>query len=97
MTNLGATGMALSLLAALALYLASPNQVLWTRELPRRSLAWAGLALAVFGLVFLLLWAGPATAVFIAFTAIMLIWTIVPLAAAWLRGDRKATKKGAER
>lgn len=97
MTMLAIYGMVLSLLGGLILYLASPNQLLWTRALPRRLLALAGAGSTFAGLVLLLRWAGPATAVFIAFTAVMLVWTIVPLAAAWLRGDRKAVKKGATR
>ncbi|MFC0205827.1 hypothetical protein [Novosphingobium soli] len=70
---------------ALALYLAAPHQVLVAPGGPRRSFGWAGVALLVLGLVALLNWAGPATAVFIAFTFASLVWTLVPLLAAWLR------------
>lgn len=97
MTAIGATGMALSLLAGLFFYLSSPNQLLWAARIPRRALAWVGVVLAIVGLVQLLRWAGPATAVFIGFTAIMLVWTFVPLIAAWLRGERAKNKRGAKR
>lgn len=92
MTPLAATAMFLIGLSAALLYLGSPNQLLYLGALPRRSIAIAGPGLAVLGLVLLLQWAGPATSVFIAFTIIMLVWLIVPLVAAWFRGDRKAEK-----
>lgn len=76
----------LVLLSSLTLYLASPNQRLTGRELPRRALGWSGLALFATGLALLLQWAGSATSVFIALTAAMLLWSVLPLAVAWRRG-----------
>lgn len=75
-------------IGALLLYLASPNQRLRTREKGRRSTAWAGLVLVLAGIAALLIWAGPATAIFIALTFAMLVWTFVPVAAAWWRRPR---------
>ena len=74
-------------LAALAgaslLYLASPNQRATQRKLPRRRLAWTGAAAELLALICFLNVAGPATAVFIWMTAAMLVWSIIPLLAAW--------------
>ena len=82
------TGGLLVLLASLALYLASPNQRLIDRSLPHRALGWSGLVFFVIGLVLVAQWAGSATSVFIALTAAMLLWSVLPLAIAWRRGTR---------
>ncbi len=81
----GLAGMAVVVAASLALYLASPQQLAVRRALPRRVLGRAGAAGLVAGLFLLLKWAGPATAVFIALTLVMLVWTGAPMLAAWLR------------
>lgn len=80
-------GIILVAAGALAIYLAHPNQVLASRTLPRTA-KWSGGVALLLGLAILLSWAGPATAVFIAITDAMLVWTLVPLAAAWLRGPK---------
>lgn len=85
-------GMALTALGALALYAASPNQLLLTARLPVRRLSFAGWTMLAAALIALLQWAGPATSVFIGFTLAMLVWSVVPAVAAWLRGDRKKSR-----
>ncbi len=87
--TLGIIGMGIVTGASLALYLASPHQLIMKRPLPAPVLGWGGLAGLVLGLVLLLQWAGPATAVFIALTLAMLVLTVVPLAAAWLRRPKR--------
>lgn len=82
----GWVGGLLVLISSLMLYIASPNQRLTGRTPPRRMLARFGLAFFAIGLVLLLQWAGHATAVFIALTAAMLLWSVLPLAIAWRRG-----------
>lgn len=78
-------GAGLVIVAATMLYLASPNQKLAVIS-ARRPLGWIGVALMTAGLLLVAGWAGPATSVFIALTAAMTIWSIVPLAVAWRRG-----------
>ena len=82
-------GSAATLVGAILLYLASPNQRATTRKLPGRPIALLGLIALVGGLLLLLAWAGPATAVFIWLTLAMLVWSMVPAVAAWLQ-HRKA-------
>ena len=65
------------------LYLASPNQQATRRRPPRRRLAATGAAAEGLALICFLQVAGPATAVFIWMTVAMLVWSIVPLLAAW--------------
>lgn len=79
-------GATLVLAGAVCCYLGSPNQK-WRKTRVRR-LDWVGGAAIVLGLALLLFWAGPATAVFIAMTLAMLIWTMAPVAAAWVRRPR---------
>lgn len=81
--NWAATGSAIVMVSALALYAASPQQRLTMRKLPRKVLCWGGLLGMVAGLMALLQWAGPATAVFIALTLAPLVWTLVPPIIAW--------------
>ncbi|MGK2286511.1 hypothetical protein [Pedomonas sp. V897] len=76
--------------AALLLYAASPNQKLTRVRRWVSGLAYLGVAAFAQGLVLLLQWAGPATAVFIALTLAMLVWTVVPLGIAWLRSSTEA-------
>lgn len=97
MNMMGISGMAIAMLSGILLYLASPNQLLWDRQLPSRLLALSGTIFASASLVLLLQWAGAATAIFILVTLVMLVWTFVPLAAAWRQGDRKIAKKGRSR
>lgn len=69
----------------LLLYLASPNQCLWTGSVPARIVAWAGAAITLAGQVLLWLWTGPATALFVGVTVAMTVLTLAPLLAGWLR------------
>lgn len=82
-------GGVLVLAGALALYAAAPNQLLLKRRAGKLA-GYAGLAVLLAGLAVLLSWAGPGTAVFIFLTLAMLAWTVVPLAAAWLRSRKGA-------
>lgn len=97
MNMMGISGMAVAMLSGIVLYLASPNQLLWDRQLPSRLLTLTGTIFASASLVLLLQWAGAATAIFILVTLVMFVWTFVPLAAAWRKGDRKIAKKGRSR
>ena len=92
MTALVALAMAAIVLGALALYGASPNQLVFAGRRARGWLGWPGGALVVLGTGLLLRWSGPAAAVFTAATLVMLVWTLVPPLAAWRRGDRKAPR-----
>ncbi len=86
---LAAMGALLVMLGAGILFLASPHQLL-LRKPPARPIALGSGASAILaGTLLLLGWAGPATAIFIAMTAAMLVWTLLPLAAAWLRQARE--------
>ena len=85
-------GMACTLLGAAAIYLASPNQLLTEMAMPRRPLVWGGTAASMLGLALLFQWAGPATAVFIHVTLTMLVWSLVPITIAWIKGDRKPVR-----
>ncbi|WBQ16756.1 hypothetical protein [Sphingobium yanoikuyae] len=82
-------GGAAVVLAAVALYLATPHQC-WG-ELPFAAAAYgrSGAAMLVSGLLMLLSWAGPATALFIVATLLMTIWSVVPVVIAWWRNKRK--------
>lgn len=80
------------MVAALLLYLASPNQRMLLRPLPRRTVGWTGTAFLVAAIAVLLASAGPATALFIAFTLAMSFWSVVPLAVAWWRRPRGNTQ-----
>lgn len=91
MTLLVVLGVALVLLGAFLAYLGSPNQLVRAQPIPGRW-AWMGVGAILLGLVLLLQWAGPATTVFMVLTLVMLVWTLVPLTAAWLKGDRKAAR-----
>ncbi len=87
-----AFGTMLAIVGALLLYLASPNQRATARALPGTALAVAGGAVLALSLAALLRWAGPATAVFIWFTIAMMVWTLAPPAAAWLRRPKQAAR-----
>ncbi|WP_375286589.1 hypothetical protein [Sphingomonas sp.] len=78
------------LVGPIALYLASPHQVLLPGHVRRRrAWAWGGAATLVLALALLLAVQGPATAVFTWMTAAMLVWSIVPVAARWWRFRRE--------
>ncbi|TXS94400.1 hypothetical protein [Parahaliea aestuarii] len=79
--------------AALSLYLASPHQKLIARALPARVLASAGAVLIVASLYLLSRFFGTATSAFILLTALMLLWSLPPLAIACLR-HRPTTAQG---
>ncbi|WP_250458663.1 hypothetical protein [Microbulbifer litoralis] len=81
-------------LGALALYLASPNQRLLSRPLPRRPLAAAGGAMLAVSLYLLLQYSGAAAAVFILVTGAMLVWTVLPMAIAYWRHGRNPANAG---
>lgn len=74
------------LVGTIALYLASPNQRL--REASLAWARWAGWALLIAGQVLLWTIMGVATAVFTSLTAAMLLWSVIPLAVAWQRGEK---------
>ena len=78
-------GIVLTLLGATALYASTPHQKLLVRT--ASPIAWrlVGWAVLISGLLALLFWAGPATAVFIWVTMATLAWSLVPLSAAWWR------------
>lgn len=85
-------GLVLTLLGTALLYRAAPNQLLRPGLAAGRWIARGGWGATLLGLSALLTWAGPATSVFIWLTALMLVWSLLPLAAAWRAGDRKAPK-----
>ncbi|WGL17576.1 hypothetical protein PVT68_04610 [Microbulbifer bruguierae] len=81
-------------LGSMLLYLASPNQRLFSAALPCRVLAWSGLLLLVFALVLLLQYSGTGSAVFILMTAVMFVWTVPPMVIAYLHHHRQQKKNG---
>ncbi|WP_129791157.1 hypothetical protein [Sphingosinicella sp. CPCC 101087] len=85
-------GSLLALAGSILLYLAVPNQKLVARRPAPRSLAGLGWAALAGALALMLLWAGPATAFFIVATIAMLVLTVLPVAAAWLRRPRARAK-----
>lgn len=85
-------GLVLTLLGAALLYRAAPNQALRPGQPAGRWIGRGGWGATLLGLLALLTWSGPATSVFIWLTALMLVWSLLPLAAAWRAGDRKAFK-----
>ncbi|TIX51659.1 hypothetical protein [Alteraurantiacibacter aquimixticola] len=81
-------GSILVLAGSVATYLASSNQQVTKRKLPSPLLKWCGLGGILAGLVALLQWSGPATSFFITMTLTMLIWTGLPIIAAWITAER---------
>lgn len=79
------TGVLMTAAGALAFYLATPHQQITAEPRAPQVWGWAGAGGLVIGLVLLLNWAGPATAVFIVLTVAILVWSTVPLVAAWIR------------
>lgn len=74
----------LLLAGALTLYATTKHQALLASAAPRRVGRIGGLLVAS-ALVGFLNIAGPATAVFIWITGLMLVWSLVPILAKWLR------------
>lgn len=72
-------------ISATLFYLGSANQRLLSRALSAKLSAGAGTACGAVALVLLLGYSGPATAVYILLTGLMLLWTVVPLTIAYLR------------
>lgn len=54
---------------------------------PRPALRWRGWLALILALVPMVGWFGPATAVFTWATLLMLVWSVVPLVAAWRRKE----------
>ncbi|TXS94033.1 hypothetical protein FV139_10500 [Parahaliea maris] len=96
-TPVGSLSLLCLTLAALCLYLASPHQKLVQRPLPGRALALTGIALGVSTLALLNSYFGPAIAVFILVTGLMLLWSLPPLAIAWLHHKRQSDNGRASR
>lgn len=80
------------MLSALLLYLAAPNQQWGKLPFAPAVAVWLAVAFLLAGVALLLGWAGPATAIFIAMTAMMTVWSVVPLAIAWWRGAPEEKK-----
>lgn len=78
-------GIVLTLLGATALYASAPLQKLLAPTASPKASRLVGWAVLALGLLALLFWAGPATAVFIWVTMATLAWSLVPLGAAWWR------------
>jgi len=76
-------------LGSMLLYLASANQRLFPIVLPARMLGWTGLLLLAFSLVLLLQYSGSGSAVFILMTGVMFMWTVPPMAIAYLKRKRE--------
>jgi len=83
-------GLICAVTGASALYLASPNQQMLAQRIAPRIGCMLGIAALIVSLTSFLQVTGPATAVYVLLTAVMLIWTVLPLAFAWLR-KRKAS------
>lgn len=78
-----AAGDAATVMGAMLIYLASPNQPLMGNAKRRKLAGRLGAALLTGGLLLLLAGMRPASAVFTAVTLAMLVWSVAPLAAAW--------------
>jgi hypothetical protein len=79
---------ALALGGAFACYAGGHHQRLTNSGSGRPSWRVGGAAMLAVALVLMVGWFGPATAVFAWMTFAMLIWSIAPLVAAWLRHPR---------
>lgn len=90
--HVSATALAIVLLGGggACVYLTLPNQRLLPAHLPpgKRAAGWACL---IGSLAVLLCLMGPATAVFTWTIGLMAVWTMLPIAIAWLR-HRKDTR-----
>ena len=74
----------LLLIGCLAVYAATKHQALLAKPAPP-PVGMVGGGLILSALAAFLCVAGPATAVFIWMTATMLVWSLVPIAAKWIR------------
>ncbi|WP_428820627.1 hypothetical protein [Microbulbifer sp. MCCC 1A16149] len=83
---------ALLVLGSILLYLASANQRLFSTVPSARTLVFTGLLLLVFALVLLLQYSGTGSAVFILVTGVMFMWTVPPMAIAYLRHKGEAQR-----
>lgn len=81
------TGVLLTALGAALLYAGAPHQQV-TRTGRRPAWLICGAAALLAGLPALLVFFGPATAVFVWLTMAMLVWSVLPLAVAWWRGPK---------
>ena len=88
MVLIAAAATALTVVAALLAYLAAPRQVVLPAPLPRRMALIVAAGLGLAGLVLFRQVAGPAAAVFILATVLMLAWSVVPVPAALWGGRR---------
>lgn len=88
----GLAGGVLVVLAALLLYLAAPHQQWGALPMRPGACGWSGAAALVVGTVLLLGWAGAATAIFIALTLLMAVWSVVPVAIATWRFRRQGIR-----
>ena len=81
--------MLLSLLCAAALYVASPHQKMFSTP-PARVVS-SGLAVVsgLGGLVMLLVYFGPATAMFVFVTLLTLVWSTLPLVLSYTKHLRE--------
>jgi len=86
---LAAAGDIATLLGAMLVYLASPNQPLLGDWRWRVLSGWLGATLLTVGLLLLLAGMRPASAVFTAVTLAMLVWSVAPLVAAWWHRPRE--------
>lgn len=85
-------GLLATLAGATAMYAGTPNQKLLREQASPRLWFRTGCGLWVSGLLLLLTWAGPATAIFMALTAAMLSWSLFPILLAWQHDRRGAGK-----
>jgi len=86
-------GGVLVLLSALLLHLAAPHQQWGALPVRPALCGWSGAGALAIGTALLLGWAGPATAIFIALTLLMTVWSIVPVAIAWWRFHRQGARQ----
>lgn len=83
------TGCALTMLAAMLLYAASPHQRLGRLPCAPRVVVALGCALLVAAVAVMLIWAGWAVAICVPLTVLMAVWSIAPLAIGWWHHRRK--------
>ena len=86
-------GGVLVVLSALLLHLAAPHQQWGALRVRPALCGWSGAGALVIGTALLMGWAGPATAIFIALTLLMTVWSIVPVAIAWWRFRRRGARQ----
>lgn len=81
----------LLLAGALLAYAATKHQALFANRAPPR-VGLLGGALVLIALVAFECVAGPATAVFIWLTGLMLVWSLAPMLARWIRWKTEARR-----